>query len=66
MMETFGIYTSKHFISMASYIFTDKGINPRDVIHQQRLSVSQMTSDMFRLLCSQSGPFLIHALSSGW
>jgi hypothetical protein len=34
-------------------------------INRYGVSVSQMTTDMFRLSSSQSGPFPIHDLSPG-
>ena len=38
---------------------------PHDLVNRYGVSVSQMTTDMFRLSSSQSGPFPIHDLSSG-
>ena len=35
-----------------------------DLVNHQAVSVSQLTTDMFRLSSSQSGSFLIHDLSS--
>jgi hypothetical protein len=36
-----------------------------DVVNRYGMSVSEITTDMFQLSVSQSGPFLIHDLSSG-